>query len=78
MSSDNRLTWDSFSVRKAAEEAGEGPESQPKRNKRPETTLSSILMQAIATANARRGRLSRAERIRQQTLLEILTESMRR
>jgi hypothetical protein len=37
-----------------------------------------MLMQAIHAAGARRGRLSRAERIPEQTLLEVLTEAMRR
>jgi hypothetical protein len=35
-------------------------------------------MQAIHLVGARRGRLSRAERIRERTLLEVLTEAMRR
>ena len=43
-----------------------------------EPSLSALLLQAIHLAGTRRGRLSRAERIREQTLLEVLTEAMRK
>jgi hypothetical protein len=43
-----------------------------------EYSLSALLMQAIHVAGARRCRLSRAERIREQTLLEVLSETLRR
>jgi hypothetical protein len=77
----NHLTWDEFSARQAARETGEDPESiQPSRPRREanESSLSAVLMQAIHLAGARRGRISRAEHIRQLTLLEVLTEAMRR
>jgi hypothetical protein len=35
-------------------------------------------MEAIHLAGARRGRIPRAERIREQTLLEVLSETLRR
>jgi hypothetical protein len=35
-------------------------------------------MEAMTLASSRRGRISRAEWIREQTLLEVLTEAMRR
>jgi hypothetical protein len=79
MNSDNRLTWDQFGARQAAEETGEEAEIQPKpAKKRPEPELSSLLLEAIHAAGARRGRLSRAERTRQATLLEVLIATMRR
>jgi hypothetical protein len=76
----DRITWNDFTARQAAVEAGDEPEIQPKpaKNKRPEPSLSTLLMQAIHLAGARRGRLSRVERIRERTLLEVLTEAMRR
>ena len=55
----------------------EEPAIQPKP-KRQESSLSILLMQAIHLAGARRDRLSRAERIRELTLLEVLGETMRR
>jgi hypothetical protein len=75
------LTWDEFTARQVARESGEdlaGP-IQPPPRQRPdkESSLSALLMQAIHAA-ARCGRISRAERIRQQTLLEVLSEAMRR
>jgi len=76
-------SWDEFSARKAARETGEDlaepipPPSRQRREAR-ESSLSSVLLEAIHLAGARRGRLSRAERIREQTLLEVLTETMRR
>jgi hypothetical protein len=76
----NRITWDDYTARQTAPETGEEPASQPKplaKNKRQEPSLSALLMQAIHLAGARRGRLSRAERIREQTLLEVLSTTMR-
>jgi hypothetical protein len=79
--------WDDFTARRTASETGDlpaiadksEPAGQPKlaRNKRQEPALSALLMQAIQLAGARRGRLSRAERIREQTLLEVLSGTMR-
>jgi hypothetical protein len=37
-----------------------------------------VLLDAIHLAGARRGRISRAERIREQTLVEVLSGAMRR
>ncbi|HKD45152.1 MAG TPA: hypothetical protein VKD24_05800 [Candidatus Angelobacter sp.] len=74
-------TWDEFTMRQAVRETGEDLESlQPSRPQREarESSLSAVLMQAIHVAGARRGRISQAERIREQTLLEVLTEAMRR
>ena len=70
------ITWDEFSARRTALETGEEPAIQPK-SKRQASSLSDLLMQAIQLAGARRGRLSRAERIRDQTLLEMLTAAVR-
>jgi hypothetical protein len=74
-------SWDEFTARKAAPETSEEPDSQLKPlagNKRQGHSLASLLLQAIQLAGTRRGRLSQAERIREQTLLEVLTTSMRR
>ena len=71
----DHATWDDFSARRPAPETG-----QPKplaKNKRQEPALSAVLLQAIHLAGARRGRLSRAERIREATLLEVLSTTMR-
>jgi hypothetical protein len=37
-----------------------------------------VLLEAIHLAATRHGRLSRAERIREMTLLEVLSQAMRR
>jgi hypothetical protein len=75
-------TWDEFSARRAGEDlADPRTDIQPPPRKRPEakeSSLAAVLMQAIHLAGARRGRLSRAERIREMTLLEVLSETMRR
>jgi hypothetical protein len=80
MQPDSNPTWDEFTARKVARETGEDELIQPLR-KRPEakeSSLSTLLMEAIHLAGARRGRISRAERIREETLLAVLSESMRR
>jgi hypothetical protein len=79
----DHLNWDEFTARKAAREIGEdlAESIQPPLRQRPEasqSSLSALLMQAIHLAGARRGRLSRTERIREQTLLEVLSETMLR
>jgi hypothetical protein len=73
---DRVTTWDEFTARRTAPETGEEPAIQPKP-KRQEPSLSTVLMQAIHLAGTRRGRISRAERIREQTLLEVLSVAMR-
>jgi hypothetical protein len=83
----DHVTWDDFTARQTAPEAGDlaaiasrsEPERRPKlaRNKRTEPSLSALLLQAIQAAGVRRGRLSRAERIREATLLEVLSTAMR-
>ena len=78
----DHLTWDDFTARQAARETGgEDGSIPPPPRKRPEakeSSLSAVLLEAIHLAGARRGRISRAERIREQTLLEVLSETMRR
>jgi hypothetical protein len=79
----NNLNWDEFSARKAARETGEDlaepiPPPSRKRPEAKESSLSAVLLEAIHLAGARRGRISRADRIREQTLLEVLSETMRR
>ena len=79
----NNLTaWDEFTARRAGEDlADPRTEIQPPPRKRPEareSSLSALLLEAIHLAGARRGRISRAERIREQALLEVLSETMRR
>ena len=77
----DHITWDDFTARQTAPETGEEREAESKPlagNKRQEPSLSTLLMQAIHLAGARRGRRSQAERIREQTLLEVLAASMRR
>jgi hypothetical protein len=75
-------TWDEYTARRASEDlADPRTEIPPPLRKRPEAreaSLSALLLQAIHAAGARRGRISRADRIREQTLLEVLTEAMRR
>jgi len=74
-------TWDEFTARQAVRETGEDLESiQPSRQRREtkESSLSAVLIEAIHVAGTRRGRIARAERIREQTLLEVLSETMRR
>jgi len=81
-------TWEDFTARQAARETGEasappkaaGRSSHRKRPKTAEAadSLAALLMQAIHVAGARRGRLSQAESVREQTLLEVLTASIRR
>jgi hypothetical protein len=69
--------WDDFTARQTAPETGEEP-ARPMplaENKRQEPSLSNVLLQAIHLAGARRGRLSQAERIREATLLEVLTNA---
>jgi hypothetical protein len=73
---DHVTTGDEFTARRTAPETDEEPAIQPKP-KRQEPSLSTVLMQAIHLAGARRGRISRAERIREQTLLEVLSVAMR-
>jgi len=73
--------WDEFTARPTVRETGEDLESiQPSRPRREarEPALSAVLMQAIHLASTRRSRISQTERIREQTLLEVLTEAMRR
>ena len=76
----DHITWDDFIGGQTAPETGEEPAGQLKpfaKNKRQEPSLSALLLQAIHLAGARRGRLSRAERIREATLLEVLSTAMR-
>jgi hypothetical protein len=79
---DSLTTWDEFAARRACEDlADPRTEIQPPVRKRPEakeSSLSAVLLEAIHLAGARRGRISRAERIREQTLFEVLGETMRR
>ena len=77
----DKISWDEITGRRTAPETGEEPDSPLKplaKNKRREPSLAALLLQAIQLAGARRGRLSQAERIREQTLLEVLTAAMRR
>jgi hypothetical protein len=83
---DHLTTWDDYTARQAARETGEdlsgqlaGPIQPVRARKRrlafeaKESSLAGLLMQAIQLAGARRGRLSQAESVREQTLLEVLT-----
>jgi hypothetical protein len=74
----DHVTWDEFTARQARETGEAGSIQPPPRREARESSLSALLLQAIHAAGARRGRLSRAERIREQTLLEVLGETMRR
>jgi hypothetical protein len=88
---DNITTWDDYTARQAAREAGEDLSShlagsiKPVRTRKrcpggeaKESSLAGLLMQAIHLAGTRRGRLSQADSIREQTLLEVLTAAIRR
>jgi hypothetical protein len=78
----NHATWDEYTARRASEDlADPRTEIPPPPRKRPEareSSLSALLLEAIHLAGARRGRPSRAERIREMTLLEVLSATMRR
>ena len=82
MQPDPVTTWDEFTARREHEDLADLRTGiPPTPRKRPDakgTSLSTLLLEAIHLAGARRGRLSRAERIREQTLLEVLTEATRR
>ena len=81
MQPDPVITWDEFTARRAGEDLDDPrtgiPPTPRKRPEAKEPSLSALLLEAIHLAGARRGRISRAERIREQ-LLEVLTEAMRR
>ncbi len=68
---------DDFTARQAPETDDVAGQPKLSRSKRQEPSLSVVLLQAIQLAGARRGRLSKAERIREQTLLEVLSTTMR-
>jgi hypothetical protein len=82
---DHVTTWDEYTARQAALETGEefaGSIQQVRARKRraveaKEASLAGLLMQAIHLAGTRRGRLSQAESVREQTLLEVLTITLR-
>jgi hypothetical protein len=78
---DSPQTWYDFNARKTGEELADPriePQTPHLKRESKEPSLSTLLMQAIHLAGARRGRLSQAERVRERTLLEVLTEAMRR
>jgi hypothetical protein len=79
---DHETTWDEFAARRAGEDLADlRTEIPPAPRKRPEakgSSLSTLLLEAIHAAGARRGRISRAACIRELTLLEVLSETMRR
>jgi hypothetical protein len=76
----DQITWEGFTARQAAAETDEEPQIPPKpaKNRRSEPSLANLMMEAIHLAGSRRGRLSRADRIREQTLLAVLSEAIRR
>ena len=86
--STNSSTWDEFQTRKDAERPDDdqpNPRLEPwhARNRKPASeattgSVSDLLMQAISVAGGRRGRIARAQAIREQTLLEVLQQAMRR
>ena len=87
MQPDKVTTWEEYSARQAARETGEEFGGQPVKQTRArkrrtgeakEASLAGLLLQAIQLAGTRRGRLSQAESIREQTLLEVLTATIRR
>jgi hypothetical protein len=86
---DNITTWDDYTARQAARETGEDLAGQLAGSIKPaharkrrhggeakESSLAGLLMQAIHLAVTRRGRLSQAESVREQTLLEVLTAAI--
>ena len=79
MQPDPVTTREEFTARRAGEEfADPRAVPPPKRPEARQSSLSALLLEAIHLAGARRGRISRAERIREQALLEVLSETMRR
>ena len=73
---DHGITWDEFTAREAGEDRA-GMKPSRKRAEAKGALLSGLLLEAIHAASTRRGRISRAERIREQTLLEVLAAAMR-
>jgi hypothetical protein len=75
----DHITWNEFTGRRTELETGEEPAGEPKpfAKKRQELSLANVLLQAIQVAGTRRGRLSQAERIREATLLDVLSTAMR-
>ena len=86
MQPDKVTTWDEYTARQAAQETGEefAQSIKPTRARKrrtveaKESSLAGLLLEAIHLAGTRRGRLSQAERVREQTLLEVLTTTIRR
>jgi hypothetical protein len=66
MQANSETTWDEFTARRTG-----GDLSVPSVERRPAkpSALASLLLEAIQATGVRRGRLSEAERIREQTLL---------
>ena len=77
-------SWEDFQTRKAAA-APADPALEPavikprrRRSEPRESALADLLMQAVTLASERRGRITRAQSIREQTPLEVLQQAMRR
>ena len=72
--------WDNFTARQIMEEPdGAAIDRQGKRRAaKTSPSLSALLLEAIQAAGTRRGRITRAEHIREATLLEVLTTAIRR
>ena len=73
--------WDNFTARQIMEEPDEAAIERPGKRRgaaKASPSLSELLLQAIQAAGARRGRITRAERIREATLLEVLTTAIRK
>jgi hypothetical protein len=68
---DNVADWEDFIAGKIA---GNGTVAREAK----EDSLADLLLRAIDLAAMRRGRISQAERIREQTLLEVLAAAVNR
>jgi hypothetical protein len=64
---DNVADWEDFIAGK-----------QPPANEAKEASLADLLLRAIDLVGMRRGRISQAERVREQTLLEVLAAAINR
>ena len=82
--STNSSTWDEFQARKAAAAPSDlvlEPALSKPRKRRPEpkeSALADLLLQAVTLASERRGRISKAQLAREQTVLEVLQQTIRR
>jgi hypothetical protein len=65
------VTWDEFITGKTAGNSTVARDAK-------EASLADLLLQAIDLASTQRGRISQAEKVREQTLMEVLAAAINR